>query len=129
MEYLDDNRILSGRQFGFRAGHSAEDQLLKFYSEVVQEVDRGNAVDVVFLDYSKAFDVVSHYTIVEKLVALGFHRSVVAWVQNFLYLRKMSVIVGGVKSRTLDVGSGVPQGSVLGPVLFLIYVNAIPSGI
>jgi hypothetical protein len=123
--HLEENCLLSPDQFGFRSGRSTEDQLLLTYGEVAERVDSGYVVDVVLLDFSKAFDVVCHSVLLQKLVALGVDGAVVQWIAAFLSNRKMSVVCDGVVSGSRDVGSGVPQGSVLGPILFLIYVNHI----
>ena len=127
MLYLEQNHLLRNEQFGFRAGRSTDDQLLLTYGHIVKQVDAGNMVDVIFLDFSKAFDVVSHDILVTKLSALGFGDQLVSWIREFLTSRYMYVGVGSKKSRSVAVKSGVPQGSVLGPLLFLIYVNWIAS--
>ena len=125
MMYMEQNNLLRHEQFGFRAGRSTDDQLLLTYGHIIKQIDRGNVVDVIFLDFSKAFDVVSHEVLIAKLTNLGFGDQLVMWIQEFLRFRYMYVGVSGTKSRLVEVKSGVPQGSVVGPLLFLIYVNWI----
>jgi hypothetical protein len=123
VDYLESNDLLSPLQFGFRKARSTEDQMLLVYSEVAEMVDEGMVVDMALLDFSKAFDVVSHTILLEKLRFLGVSEVLVGWVRGFLSGRVMSVSVDGICSGARDVLSGVPQGSVLGPILFLVYVN------
>ena len=123
--FLESNDLLADRQFGFRKGRSTEDQLLLFYGEISRLVDGGSSVEVVYLDFSKAFDLVSHQILLEKLAALGFDEHVMGWIRDFMTGRSMSVLVAGEESQEEEVTSGVPQGSVLGPLLFLVYVNWI----
>ena len=127
--YLEANGFIEQGQFGFRRGRSTEDQLLLVYCEVARLVDLGCVVDMVFLDFSKAFDLVSHQMLLEKLLALRFDPYIVGWIRDFLVRHSMSVIVSGQTSSEVIVTSGVPQGSVLGPLLFLIYVNCITKDV
>ena len=126
-DYLERNSLLSDRQFGFRSGRSTVDQLLLVYNEVSKVVDEGGVADVILFDFSKAFDVVSHAILLEKLKRLGLHSSLLQWFESFLTGRQMRVCVRGETSNPRDVKSGVPQGSILGPLLFLVYINNIAS--
>ena len=126
-EYLESNAILSNHQFGFRPGRSVMEQLLLVYNDVSSNIDADQTVDLVLFDYSKAFDVVCHNVLLEKLQLIGIDGRLLAWISSFLSDRVMQVSVHGHMSSTRDVYSGVPQGSVLGPLLFLVYINSIGS--
>ena len=127
--YLEDASLLSEHQFGFRSGRSTMDQLLLVYDEISKWVDDGNVVDLVLFDFSKAFDTVSHPILLAKLSSLGIDNQLLSWIQDFLVNRTMLISVKGKHSSPHSVGAGVPQGSVLGPILFLIYINHIASGL
>ena len=92
---------------------------------MVEQIDGGKVVDVIYLDFRKAFDVINHSVLLGKLRAIGFSYQMLGWIESFLVSRSMCVSVGGSDSSVFSVGSGVPQGSVLGPLLFLIYVNCL----
>ena len=125
-DYIEENNLISEEQFGFRAEHSTVDQLLLTYEEVTKLYDAGSIIDLIFFDYSKAFDRVSHPIILAKLQCLGITGDMLNWIRSFL-CRSMKVRVAGQHSRPTSVESGVPQGSVLGPVLFLLYINHVVS--
>ena len=123
MKYLEQNNKLSNRQHGFRSKHSCESQPIELTSQISHLLDSGKEVDPIILDFSKAFDKVNHAKLLMKLYSIGANKQVTNWVRSFLEGRTQEVVVDGCLSSTCDVSSGVPQGSVIGPTLFLIYIN------
>ena len=129
MNHASDMNILYNLQHGFRSKLSCETQLIEFVDDLVNNMSKGVQTDVIVMDFSKAFDKVCHRRLLHKLRRYGIDGRTGSWIEAFLSNRSQRVVVGGESSEMVAVQSGVPQGSVLGPALFLFYINDIAKDI
>ena len=119
----DKNEWLYEGQHGFRPGYSCESQAITLCHDIAESLEEGVGADAIIIDFSKEFDLVPRDRLLMKLVASGVESSVVIWVREFLVGHTQRVRVGGQLSKEVKITSGVRQGSIVGPLLFLVYVN------
>ena len=127
IEHLERNKLLEDDQHGFTRNKSCLTNLLGPLEDITTCLDNGEGVDMVFLDYRKAFDSVPHRRLIHKISRYGFGETFTRWITDLLSRRTQTIYLRGNSSQPSEVLSGVPQGSVIGPLLFILYVNEIPE--
>ena len=129
LEHVKEYKLIKESQHGFLKRKSCLTNLLEFLEFVTNYIDQGYPIDVIYLDFQKAFDKVPHKRLMMKINALGITGEVFNWITDWLKDREQRVVLLGSNSKWTRVKSGVPQGSVLGPLLFLIYINDIDDSV
>jgi len=125
--YFNDNNLIAEQQYGFRKNHSTELAALKLSDHNISEMDRGNIPIAIFLDLSKAFDTLNHDILLKKLRFYGVKDSAHKLIDHYLRDRQQYVKIGDCQSNLIPISTGIPQGSILGPLFFSIYINDLPT--
>ena len=126
-DWCNENDIINKQQNGFRSKRNTNDNLFKLTQSLKQNIKKGFVTSAVFLDVEKAFDQVRHTGLLHKMKKFGMDHNLLRWIKGFLSERSISIIIKNIKSDIFTPKHGVPQGSPLSPILFIIYVSDIPQ--
>ena len=127
VEYLDSNKLIHPNHHGSRSGHSTATALIQMYDKWVEDVDDGKMVGVMMVDLSAAFDMVDHVILLKKLELFGLDDLALQWMRSYLSGRSQSVYIDGCMSPPLSIDCGVPQVSILGPLMYILFTNEVPD--
>jgi hypothetical protein len=128
-DFVESNNIITKNQHGFRRNRSCSTNLLEFYGGVYSEFDEGKAIDIIYLDFKKAFDKVNHKLLIDKIRSIGIKGKISNWIENWLKNRKQRVMINGATSEWADVTSGIVQGSCMGPNLYILYSSDLDADV
>jgi hypothetical protein len=127
IDHMRKNNHFTRKQYGFMSGRSTALQLLAVMDRWTEALDTGDSIDCIYMDFKKEFDTVPHTRLISKLTSYGFNTEMVNWIASFLADRVQQVTINEENSKWKDVVSGIPQGSVLGPILFVVYIHDLPD--